>query len=226
MEETRRQTGETWTLFGSIGAAVGAAVCCLGPVILVSVGVSGAWIGQLSALEPYRPLFMAVAGGFLTFGFYRAYWTSASRTDAGGKSCAEDCEVPRAQRINRGALWVATLIVSALFASPYLLAAGAPGISASPEAGAEEPTEAVESGVAAASAETETERVELNVEGMTCAGCVRSLTSKLEELKGVESADVTLEPPRATVEYAPEYLEPSDLTEKTKSIGYPSTIVD
>jgi mercuric ion transport protein len=39
-------------------AAVLASSCCIGPLVLVMLGFSGAWIGSLSALEPYRPVFL------------------------------------------------------------------------------------------------------------------------------------------------------------------------
>jgi mercuric ion transport protein len=42
-------------------AAILASTCCLGPVVLLLLGVSGAWIGNLTALEPYRPLFIVAA---------------------------------------------------------------------------------------------------------------------------------------------------------------------
>ncbi|EQD52224.1 Mercuric transport protein MerT, partial [mine drainage metagenome] len=42
-------------------AAILASTCCLGPLVLVMLGVSGAWIGNLTVLEPYRPIFLGVA---------------------------------------------------------------------------------------------------------------------------------------------------------------------
>jgi mercuric ion transport protein len=33
-------------------AAILASTCCLGPLVLVALGVSGAWIGNLTLLEP------------------------------------------------------------------------------------------------------------------------------------------------------------------------------
>lgn len=48
-------------LFAGGLAAILASTCCLGPLILVALGFSGAWIGNLTALEPYRPIFIGVA---------------------------------------------------------------------------------------------------------------------------------------------------------------------
>ena len=42
-------------------AAILASTCCLGPLVLITLGFSGAWIGNLTALEPYRPIFIGVA---------------------------------------------------------------------------------------------------------------------------------------------------------------------
>ena len=42
-------------------AAILASTCCLGPLILVTLGLSGAWIGNLTKLEPYRLYFIAFA---------------------------------------------------------------------------------------------------------------------------------------------------------------------
>lgn len=54
-------------------AAVLASACCLGPLILVSIGLSGAWIGQLTRLEPFRPWFLVVSLIALAFP-YVAPW--------------------------------------------------------------------------------------------------------------------------------------------------------
>ena len=49
------------TLLAGGIAAILASTCCLGPLILIALGVSGAWIGNLAILEPYRPIFIGVA---------------------------------------------------------------------------------------------------------------------------------------------------------------------
>lgn len=47
-------------LVGGLAATL-ASTCCLGPLVLVALGLSGAWIGNLTLLEPYRPFFIAGA---------------------------------------------------------------------------------------------------------------------------------------------------------------------
>ncbi|EFB9870222.1 TPA: mercuric transporter MerT family protein, partial [Salmonella enterica subsp. enterica serovar Minnesota] len=45
-------------IIGGVIAAVGAGLCCAGPFVLLLLGVSGSWIGNLTLLEPYRPIFI------------------------------------------------------------------------------------------------------------------------------------------------------------------------
>jgi len=105
---------------GGIAAALGAASCCVIPFALFSLGVSGAWIGDLTALEPYQPLFAAIALGFIALGAWRLRRRAAI-------ACAEGyCATPRADRIARIArigLWAGGVLVVVAVAFPYLVRA-------------------------------------------------------------------------------------------------------
>ena len=59
--ENLRERMRPGALFVGGLAAILASACCLGPLLLVALGVSGAWIGNLTRLEPYRPYFIAGA---------------------------------------------------------------------------------------------------------------------------------------------------------------------
>jgi mercuric ion transport protein len=54
-------------------AAILASTCCLGPLVLIALGFSGAWIGNLTVLEPYRPIFIAAALVALFFAYRRIF---------------------------------------------------------------------------------------------------------------------------------------------------------
>lgn len=98
---------------GSLGA-LGAASCCIVPLVLFTLGVSGAWIGNLTALAPYQPIFLAVAIAFLATGFWRIY----RRPQA---ACAEgQCGTPSSNRLAKTALWLATALVELAVLFPYL----------------------------------------------------------------------------------------------------------
>src|SRR5258707_6370471 len=67
------QSGKGFLVAGIL-AAVGASICCVGPLVLLALGVSGAWIGSLTALEPYRPFFIGLTLLFLAVAFHRLYF--------------------------------------------------------------------------------------------------------------------------------------------------------
>ncbi len=101
-------------LVAGILAAVGASICCVGPLVLLALGVSGAWIGSLTALEPYRPLFIGLTLLFLGFAFHRLYF--ARRPCAPGSACAN----PRTLKHQRLAFWIVTILVLGLISVPWL----------------------------------------------------------------------------------------------------------
>jgi Cu+-exporting ATPase len=68
--------------------------------------------------------------------------------------------------------------------------------------------------------EVRTEKVDIPVGGMTCAGCVATIESALQELDGVVSANVNLATERATVEYLPTQVSLADLTKAITDAGY------
>jgi len=109
----RRRTG--WAAVGSLFSAVGATSCCILPLVLFSLGAGGAWIGNLTALAPYQPIFIAITLGFLGYGFYAVYWRPR-RVCAEGAACAR----PLPNRMVKSALWLATAMVVAAIAFPYV----------------------------------------------------------------------------------------------------------
>ena len=95
-----------WFAAGGVGGAILASTCCIAPLLLLMLGVSGAWMGNLTALEPYKPYAAAVALVFIGLGFRQVYFKPKG-------ACAEDsyCARPQASRITKSALWLATVLV-------------------------------------------------------------------------------------------------------------------
>jgi mercuric ion transport protein len=110
----RAPTGRVALAAGGI-AAVLASTCCLGPLILVMLGVSGAWIGNLTVLEPYRPVFIAGAVVALYFA-WRRIWAPVVDCAPGGA-----CAMPQVRNAYKILFWVVMLLVLVAFGSPYLL---------------------------------------------------------------------------------------------------------
>lgn len=90
---------------GLIGALL-ASTCCIAPLVLVMLGVGGAWVGNLTALAPYQWLFLLFAVGCLGAGFWRVYFKPRGECDE-----ESFCAKPRSDFLVKSVLWVGTLLV-------------------------------------------------------------------------------------------------------------------
>lgn len=96
-------------------AAILASTCCLGPLVLIALGVSGAWIGNLTVLEPYRPLFIGGALVALFFA-YRRIFRLAQACQPG-----EVCATPQASATYKLLFWLVAALVLVALGFPYIL---------------------------------------------------------------------------------------------------------
>ena len=111
--ESRR--GQTLLAAGGILGALAASSCCILPVVLFSLGVSGAWIGNLTRLAPYQPYFIAATLVCLGAGYWLVYRAS-KRVCGDGEACAN----PLPNRLIKAALVVATVLVIAALGFDFL----------------------------------------------------------------------------------------------------------
>jgi len=98
--------GQALMAAGGILGALAASSCCVLPLVLFSLGVSGAWIGKLTQLAPYQPYFVAATAACLACGYWLAYRSSKV-------ACAdsEACARPLPNRLIKAGLIVATVLV-------------------------------------------------------------------------------------------------------------------
>ncbi|SED99607.1 mercuric ion transport protein [Rhizobiales bacterium GAS191] len=101
---------------GGILAALGAATCCVVPFALFFAGVSGAWIGNLTALKPYQPVFVGIAVACLCGGCFAVYRKSKTVDCVEGSYCAR----PSSNRIAKLGLWTATILIIIAVGFPYV----------------------------------------------------------------------------------------------------------
>ena len=108
------RTGSGALLVGGL-AAILASTCCLGPLILVALGLSGAWIGNLTRLEPYRPFFIAAALVALFFAGRRIFRPA--------QACGpgEVCAVPRTRQIYKLVFGIVSVLVLIALVFPYVV---------------------------------------------------------------------------------------------------------
>ncbi|HQR70749.1 MAG TPA: mercuric transporter MerT family protein [Burkholderiaceae bacterium] len=95
-------------------AAIGASVCCVGPLLLLMLGIGGTWVGSLTAMQPYRPIFIALTMVFLGLSFRRLYLRP--QVCAPGTPCAD----PRTRARQRLTFWFVTVLIGVLLAVPSL----------------------------------------------------------------------------------------------------------
>lgn len=98
---TGRNQGRLLAAGGAIGALL-ASSCCVVPLLLVTLGVSGAWIGNLTALAPYKPYFLAASVPLLGAAFWYVYFKPR-------RACGEDsrCTPAASGKVTKTVLWLA-----------------------------------------------------------------------------------------------------------------------
>ncbi|MBN8945107.1 MAG: mercury transporter MerT [Rhizobiales bacterium] len=111
----RRLDGAALLSVGGILAALGASACCVVPFALLVAGVSGAWIGTLTALAPYQPLFVGLAVTCLGCGYYAVYLRPKTADCVEGSYCAR----PSSSRIAKIGLWAAIVLTVIAVGFPY-----------------------------------------------------------------------------------------------------------
>ena len=106
---------KAWATTGAaLLGALAMTSCCILPLTLVSLGVSGVFIGKLGALYQYHWYTLAIAVAALGYGFWKAY------RPADTEACADgSCQRPVNRRVMRAILWLAAAIVAVATAFPY-----------------------------------------------------------------------------------------------------------
>jgi len=105
-----------WLAGASVVGAVLASACCIVPLVLFSLGIGGAWIANLTALAPYKPVFVTIAIALIVAGLLSVR-RGRRRACAAGGYCASTLSA----RITTAALWLSTALVLTVLAWPYLL---------------------------------------------------------------------------------------------------------
>ncbi len=114
-QQSNSDSGQTRLLAagGLIGALL-ASSCCIVPLVLLTLGVSGAWIGNLTGLAPYQGYFTAATLVFLASGFWFVYRRPNDACELGTY-----CASPRSGRVIKSMLWVSTLLIGVALADDW-----------------------------------------------------------------------------------------------------------
>ena len=195
--------GDKFFAAASMGAALVASLCCIGPVMLGGLGLGAA---LASTFEPLRPYFLAGTVVLLALGFYALYRKPAAKEACEGEVCAPGGQPKRAAK---AMLWLATVVVLALALFPYY---GGELISAA----------------AAKNAVVDGARltmVDLKINGMSCEACAGTVEYVLRETPGVAEAEVDYSTGRATVQYDPDQTDTAKLIKAVDAAGYKASLL-
>ena len=119
LEQETRQANVKLAMAGGILGAIAASSCCILPLALFGLGISGAWIGNLTSLAPYQPYFIAFALANIAYGGWRIYKSRQVFCEP-GSACAK----PVNNKVVVSSLVLSALLVTAAlsfdFVAPYI----------------------------------------------------------------------------------------------------------
>lgn len=95
-----------WFAVVGIAGAILASACCVVPLLLVTLGVSGAWISNLTALEPFKPYVAAATSVLIGLGFWHVYVRPKPACEDGSY-----CARPESSRLTKAALWIGAAVI-------------------------------------------------------------------------------------------------------------------
>lgn len=102
-----------WLSIGAVLSAIGASVCCVGPLLFLSLGISGAWISTLTSMESVRPFFMLLTLAFIGLGYRKLYLIP--------ENCESNkpCALPEEKYNQRMIFWIGSILILLLLAFPW-----------------------------------------------------------------------------------------------------------
>ena len=180
-----------------IVTAVVASLCCIGPILVVILGVGS--IGAFSVFENYRPYLIGVTVLLLGLAFYFVYRKREVQCKDG------TCKIESAGKWNKIGVWSATFLAAIAIAFPSF------GVAPSASANLAVQGKAI---------------VSLKVEGMDCKACAAGLEGSLGGITGVHTARVSFEKGEAIIEYDPALITPDDFVARVKENGFTATIIE
>ncbi len=104
------------SLTSGVLASVAATLCCVMPFVLLMLGIGGVWIGYLVTLEPYQPIFIAVALVALFFA-YKGIFINNNDCSENDKFCAN----PSVNRLYKITFYIVAITLILSIVAPYVI---------------------------------------------------------------------------------------------------------
>lgn len=198
-EKLKRSKLRELPIVGAIISGIVASACCIGPVVLSVLGVSGA--GLFSKFESYRSYFIGVTVVLLGAAFYLTYRNKEVICEDG------TCKIKSAGRWNKIALWCATMLVAFFLAFPYLK----PYFALS------------DSSFVSTQAVRNITEVIIPVGGMTCSGCEFNIENAVKKLDGIIQVKADHQKGEVYIKFEKEKVIVEKILEAINNTGYKAT---
>jgi len=192
---------EKLTALGSVAAAIGASICCIGPLVGVTLGTGS--LVAASGLQRCRPLFLGVTFVLLGVAWYLTYRKPKAEGCGEGTACA----TKPGGKGGKLVLWIATVLAIGLAALP--LYAGAVAWLLHPDGAGP----ARSAGVNVAS-------MKVKIPSLDCAACAVSIERALRKVEGVGRTDVVFKTKEAVIEYDPTRISPEKIVAVVDETGF------
>lgn len=115
MDHSRQQQVARASMGASLATAFAASICCVGPVVAVTFGVTS--LATLARYEPLRPFFSILTVIILGAAFYLTYRKDPAAVCSPDSVCSTFGE-DRVRRVNRAILWVVAAITTGILTFP------------------------------------------------------------------------------------------------------------
>ena len=181
---------------GSIIAAILASVCCIGPLILVGLGIGS--LTFFSQFNELRPFLIIISLLLIIPAFYFAYRKREVKCEDGS------CKIESAGKWNKISVWLAAIFVAGFIAFPYF-GFDTPGQNKLP----------VNPGF---------QTVELKINNMDCEACARGLENQLTQINGVKAAKVNYDKGNAEISFDQSKVKATEFVKVLTESGFPSSI--
>ena len=112
-EQEITEKSTSWLGIGAVLAAIGASVCCVGPLLLLSLGIGGAWMSTLTSMATVRPFFFIITLIFIGLGYRKLYLIPENCEE--GQACA----VPEVKQRQRMLFWLGSVLILLLLTFPW-----------------------------------------------------------------------------------------------------------
>lgn len=109
-----------WLGTGAVLAAIGASACCVGPLLLISLGIGGAWMSALTSMGTVRPIFIELSLIFIGLGYRKLYLLPENCKEGNTSATAPSCALPEVKHNQRLIFWIGSTLSLLLLTFPWV----------------------------------------------------------------------------------------------------------